>query len=230
MRARLLLVTAAMFAGVLVAPAHALPSSVISIDAPWVHFYADGSSGKQIVKDPIPRTYAVDKSLVKSAFKVDFTTTPTIYQAAVNAAVDVWSQNFVSQVPVKIKVLWERQANTGILASASPGKFHTNFKNIPDNDLWYASALADAIAGEDIEPAVQEVTIRINSSNGPMLYLGTDGNCPSNKYDLVSMILHEMGHGLGFYLMPTTTIFMDTEAFNNRHHSMHMLNFQTVAA
>jgi hypothetical protein len=69
-----------MFAGVLVAPAHALPSSVISIDAPWVHFYADGSSGKQIVKDPIPRTYAVDKSLVKSAFKVDFTTTPTIYQ------------------------------------------------------------------------------------------------------------------------------------------------------
>jgi hypothetical protein len=198
MRARFLLLTAAIFAGVLVAPASALPSSVKSIDAPWVHVYADGSSNKQIVKDPIPRTYAVDKSLVKSSFKVDFTTTPAIYQPAINAAVDVWSQNFTSQVPVKVKVFWERQANTGILASASPGKFHTNFKNIPDGDLWYASALADAIAGEDIEPTIQEVTIRINSTNGPMLYLGTDGNCPSNKYDLVSMILHEMGHGLGF--------------------------------
>ena len=198
MRARFLLLIAALFASVLVAPAYALPSSVKSIDAPWVYFYADGSSSKQIVKDPIPRTYAVDKSLVKSSFKVDFTTTPSTYHAAINAAVDVWSQNFVSQVPVKIKVFWERQSSAEILASASPGKFHNNFKNIPDNDLWYASALADAIAGEDIEPTIQEVTIRINSNNGPMLYLGTDGNCPSNKYDLVSMILHEMGHGLGF--------------------------------
>ena len=84
------------------------------------------------------------------------------------------------------------------MAAASPGKFHSNFKNIPDNDLWYASALADAIAGEDIEPTIPELTIRINSTNAPMLYLGTDGNCPSNKYDLQSMILHEMAHGLGF--------------------------------
>ena len=198
MRARFFPLIAAMFASILVAPAYALPSSVKSIDAPWVHFYADGSSGKQIAKDPIPRTYAVDKSLIKSNFKVDFTTTPSIYHAAINAAVDVWSQNFVSQVPVKVKVYWGRQSSSAILASAAPGKFHTNFKNIPDNDLWYASALADAIAGEDIEPTIEEVTIRINSTNAPILYLGTDGNCPSNKYDLVSMILHEMGHGLGF--------------------------------
>ena len=198
MRARFFLLIAAMFASILVAPAYALPSSVKSIDAPWVHFYADGSSGKQIAKDPIPRTYAVDKSLIKSNFKVDFTTTPSIYHAAINAAVDVWSQNFVSQVPVKVKVYWGRQSSSAILASAAPGKFHTNFKNIPDNDLWYASALADAIAGEDIEPTIEEVTIRINSTNAPILYLGTDGNCPSNKYDLVSMILHEMAHGLGF--------------------------------
>jgi len=198
MRARFLLLTAAIFASVLVAPAYALPSSVKSIDAPWVYFYADGSSGKQIANDPIPKSYAVDKSLVKSTFKVDFTTTPASYHAAINAAVDVWSQNFVSDVPVKVKVTWGRQSSSAILAAASPGKLHNSFKNIPDSELWYASALADAIAGEDIEPTIEEVSIRINSSNGPMLYLGTDGNCPSNKYDLVSMILHEMGHGLGF--------------------------------
>jgi hypothetical protein len=198
MRARFLLLTAAIFASVLVAPAYALPSSVKSIDAPWVYSYADGSSGKQIANDPTPKSYAVDKSLVKSTFKVDFTTTPASYHAAINAAVDVWSQNFVSDVPVKVKVTWGRQSSSAILAAASPGKLHNNFKNIPDSELWYASALADAIAGEDIEPAIEEVSIRINSSNGPMLYLGTDGNCPSNKYDLVSMILHEMGHGLGF--------------------------------
>ena len=198
MRARYLLLIAVLFGSVLVAPAYALPSTVKSIDAPWVYFYADSFTDKQVTKEPIPRTSSVEKALVKSSFKVDFTNTPTIYQAAINGAVDVWAQNFTSQVPVKIKVLWERQSNQGILAAASPGKFHNNFKNIPDNDLWYASALADSLAGEDIEPTIPEITIRINSTNGPMLYLGTDGNCPSNKYDLESMILHEMGHGLGF--------------------------------
>ena len=205
MRVRYLLLISVIFGSTLISPASALTSQVKSIDAPWVNFYADNSGpGQQtkqldkLDKNTVPRSFAVDKSLVKSSFKVDFTNTPEIYRAAINEAADVWSQNFTSQIPVKVKVLWERQANVGILAAASPGKFHSNFKNIPDKDLWYASALADAIAGEDIEPTLPEVTIRINSTNGPMLYLGTDGNCPSNKYDLESMILHEMGHGLGF--------------------------------
>jgi len=115
MRARFLLLTAAVFAGVLVAPASALPSSVRSIDAPWIHFYADGSSSKQIFKDPIPRTYAVDKSLVKSSFKVDFTTTPAIYQPAINAAVDIWSQNFTSQVPVSPEGLEPRALSVAVV-------------------------------------------------------------------------------------------------------------------
>lgn len=198
MRARYLLLVSALFGSVFIAPANALSAPVKSIDAPWVNFYADKSGQGQLTKNAIPRTFSIDTALVKSSFKVDFTNTPEMYRAAINSAVDVWSENFTSQVPVKVKVQWERQSNAGILAAASPGKFHSNFKNIPDKNLWYASALADAIAGEDIEPTLPEVTIRINSTNGPMLYLGTDGNCPSNKYDLESTILHEMGHGLGF--------------------------------
>ena len=198
MRAKYLLLVAAIFSSVLAAPAQAVSPQVKSVDAPWVYFYADKSEAASIAKSAIPRSNSVDKAPAKSTFAVDFTNTPELYRPAINAAVDVWAQNFTSLVPVKVQVLWERQASAGTLAAASPGKFHSNFKNIPDKELWYASALADAIAGEDIEPTIPEVTIRINSTNGPSLYLGTDGNCPNNKYDLESMILHEMAHGLGF--------------------------------
>jgi hypothetical protein len=135
MRARYLLLISAVFGSVLIAPASALPAPVKSVDAPWVYFYADTSGGKEITTKAVPRTFSVDQALTKSSFKVDFTNTPEIYQPAINEAADVWAQNFTSQVPVKVKVLWERQSNAGILAAASPGKFHSNFKNIPDNDL-----------------------------------------------------------------------------------------------
>lgn len=197
-RVRYLLLVSLIFGSVLTAPVSALSSEVKSIAAPWVYFHADNSGGEQLTTKTIPRTFSIDKALTKSSFKVDFTNTPEIYRAAISAAAEVWAQNFTSPVPVKVKIQWERQSNIGILAAAAPGKFHNNFKNIPDNDLWYASALADSIAGEDIEPTIPEISIRINSANAAMLYLGTDGNCPRNKYDLVSMILHEMGHGLGF--------------------------------
>ena len=103
-----------------------------SVDAPWLYFYADQSGAPQVAKRAIPRTFSQEKALTKSSFKVDFTTTPDIYRPAINAAVDVWAENFASQVPVKVQILWERQANAGPLAAASPGKLQSNFKNIPD--------------------------------------------------------------------------------------------------
>jgi len=198
MRARYFLLIAALFGGLLTAPASAVNSEVKSIDAPWTYYYADKAGAVGITKGQIPRSYSVDKEPAKSKFIVDYTNTPDAYHQAIQAAVDIWSLHFTSKVPVKVQVIWERQATSNTLAAASPGKFHSNFKNIPDKDLWYASALADSLSGEDIEPTIPEVTIRINSTNGPMLYLGTDGNCPETKYDLETMILHEMAHGLGF--------------------------------
>jgi hypothetical protein len=198
MRARYFLLIAALFGGLVTTPASAINSEVKSVDAPLIYYYADQASGPSLTTIKNPRSYSVDKEAPKSTFVVDYTNTPQAYHEAIQAAVDIWSNHFSSKVPVKVEVIWERQANVGTLAAASPGKFHTNFRNIPDKDLWYASALADALSGEDIEPTIPEVTIRINSTNGPMLYLGTDGNCPSTKYDLETMILHEMAHGLGF--------------------------------
>jgi hypothetical protein len=65
----------------------------------------------------------------------------------------------------------------------------------PD-DNFYASALADKISGIDQDPGEADINANFNSDFD--WYLGTDGNTPNNQYDLTSVVLHELGHGLGF--------------------------------
>ena len=66
----------------------------------------------------------------------------------------------------------------------------------PDPSLWYASALANALAGKDLDKANPEMVIQVNSA-APWNSRG-DGVPSTSEYDLRSVFLHEMGHGLGF--------------------------------
>jgi len=62
----------------------------------------------------------------------------------------------------------------------------------------YPVALAEKIAGKSLNTVAEgDMTLAINSSIN--WYLGTDGNTPTTKYDLVTVAIHEICHGLGFY-------------------------------
>jgi hypothetical protein len=132
----------------------------------------------------------------KSNFLINFNTVPSIARPAIQAAVDIWSENFASTVPINVNVKWGSSSSYGVLASASAKNNFSNFNGAPDKTLYYASALANALAGRDLDPTSPEIEISI-TSNAPWYY-GTDGICPARSFDLVSVILHEMGHGLGF--------------------------------
>ena len=175
-------------------PSQALPETFRSTPAPFVNFYK-APTGVFAQKSVESQNFALDK---QSQININFTTVPENYKPAIQAAVDVWSQSFKSSVPILIDVLWERQNSDKVLAAASPGRFFSGFTGAPDSTLWYASAMANSLAGKDLDPANAEVTIRLNSTNGTNLYFGTDGNCPTNMFDLESIVLHELGHGLGF--------------------------------
>jgi hypothetical protein len=63
---------------------------------------------------------------------------------------------------------------------------------------FYPVALAEKIAGESLnEDLTGDIELTINSSIN--WYLGTDGQTPDQKYDLVTVALHEICHGLGFF-------------------------------
>jgi|WetSurMetagenome_2_1015567.scaffolds.fasta_scaffold00001_160 hypothetical protein len=62
----------------------------------------------------------------------------------------------------------------------------------------YPSALAEKIAGVSLNSDTEgDIELNINSSI--YWYYGIDGNTPTLRYDLVTVVLHELIHGLGFY-------------------------------
>ena len=202
MRSRSVGLIAALLASLVSAPALSAPAravSVVSIPAGWAYTYGSGVTSKSvaITAPTSTKSASIEK---KSTFIVNYNTVPTPYQPAIQAAVDVWSQYFTSSVPIHIDATYGRQASLGVLASSSPVKFFlgSTFPGGPDNDIWYPSAMANAMAKKDLDISNPEVTIRINSNITPLLYLGTDGNCPRGLYDLESIIIHELTHGLGF--------------------------------
>ena len=176
-------------------PAQAL--SFDSIPAGWAYTYAAPrvSHSASITKAPILNE---KHAAAKSTFIVNYTGVPEIEMPAIQAALDAWSSDYTSAVPIHVEASFTRQGFGGILASATPAKFFRGFKGAPDPDLWYPSAMANALAGKDLDPANAEIIIHINSTMANQFYIGTDGGCPTNQYDLESILLHEVGHGLGF--------------------------------
>lgn len=62
-------------------------------------------------------------------------------------------------------------------------------------ETWYSSALADKRAGIDQDNTAPDITAQFSSNFN--FYLGLDNNHGAQN-DLVAVLLHELGHGLGF--------------------------------
>ena len=193
MRLKSMITSLLVVASFLVAPISKSSALEIKVaPANWGYIYASGNS---VSVQATPRLPSANLEK-KSNFLINFNTVPSLARPAVQAAVDIWSENFASTVPINVNVKWGSSSSYGVLASASAKNNFSNFNGAPDKTLYYASALANALAGRDLDPTSPEIEISI-TSNAPWYY-GTDGNCPARSFDLVSVILHEMGHGLGF--------------------------------
>lgn len=126
-------------------------------------------------------------------------------QAAFQAAVDVWQDSIVSAVPIHVVAYWQNLADpsdpssSGLLGEAGPYDIVANTPNVPTG-VFYPVALANARAGADENGSSPEIEAYFNSgfNQGNGWYLGTDGRPGTDQWDLESVVLHELGHGLGF--------------------------------
>lgn len=123
----------------------------------------------------------------------------------VQRAGDIWAAYLHSDVPIVIEARFQDLGGGPdgyTLAGASAITLLKDFPNAPVAGVWYPIALANSLAGTDLSTSNDiRVTINIAPDTDPGIpdwYYGLDGNAPANTTDMLDVLLHEIGHGLGF--------------------------------
>lgn len=111
------------------------------------------------------------------------------YQAAAN----IWAQYLNTPVTITIAADVASQGSD-ILASTGPDDFF----QLSTGGPWYPVALMNALTGTQNDPGYPDIDSSVGSPSETQWYLGTDGQTPPGAYDLESVALHEIAHGLGF--------------------------------
>ncbi len=117
-------------------------------------------------------------------------------KAAFTYAANIWGSLLSSNVPIVIDACWCTNLPQGVLGHSATLNFYRDYAEFPVSGTWYSSSLANKLHGSDIDPSTSDMYIAYSTSFP--WYYGTDGNTPVSDYDFVSVVLHEITHGLGF--------------------------------
>jgi len=120
-------------------------------------------------------------------------------KAAVEYAVRILEFMLPQDVKMTIRASWTRISSQGVLGNSSITGFMGGWAiDAFEPMAFYPVTVAEKIAGRSFnEDYEADVELVLNST--AKWYLGTDGNTPVSKYDLVTVVIHELCHGLGFF-------------------------------
>lgn len=140
---------------------------------------------------PASATGAGSEALVATAdIQVNYNGFSEAARNSFEAAASVWEAMIVSSQVIHVDATWA-PLDPNVLGSAGP----TSIVLLDDN-RWYPGPIAEALCECNAETEA-DISATFNSAFGSW-YLGTDGFPPSNKHDFYTVVLHELGHGLGF--------------------------------
>lgn len=116
-------------------------------------------------------------------------------------AANIWGARLDSNVPIRIRAQFV-PLGAGVLGSAGPISVARNFPGAALANTWYHIALANKMAQIDLNAANDDITASFSTNFN--FYLGLDNNHGAQP-DLVTVLLHEFAHGLGFSQLANLT-------------------------
>lgn len=136
----------------------------------------------------------------------DATTLGAQRMNVLRAAAQQWERMLDTDVDIRVVTRFTPIGNCtdgATLAHAAPLSWRHSFTNAPQENVWYPIALANKLAGADLEPNRDDILIEFNElvDNDQCLgesnwYYGLDGNEGVHN-DMFVVSLHELAHGLG---------------------------------
>ncbi|MFT5391257.1 MAG: hypothetical protein ACI8PT_001451 [Gammaproteobacteria bacterium] len=123
-------------------------------------------------------------------------------------AAEIWNGLLGDGVDIQVDAKFDPlscDASSAVLGSAGTNTVHSDFEGALRADTWYPQALANHLAGTDLAVGTPDIGMTFNGNiddndaclSGTSWYLGLDGDNGAD-IDLVNVVLHEIGHGLGF--------------------------------
>lgn len=116
-------------------------------------------------------------------------------KASFQAAVDTWASLIASPIVIRIEARWTTLA-ANVLGSANYTSAYANFKGAQKLNVYYPVAIAEKITGQELNDG--EADLFANFNNSFNWHLDPNTLPPAEKHDLKTVVLHEIGHGLGF--------------------------------
>ena len=126
---------------------------------------------------------------------------------AFQAAANKWGATLTSVPVIRIQARWTAlscNSSSAVLGSAGATEIFSDFPGATKPGTWYSGALTNKLLGSTADPSTPEISANFNVNlgksgclDGTFFYLGLDNNHGTN-IDLVTVLTHEFGHGVGF--------------------------------
>jgi hypothetical protein len=126
-----------------------------------------------------------------------------------NEAARIWGQFLDSTVTINVESKFDPltpcTTSGGVLGGASTITVNRDFNNAVAPGTWHHAALANKRAGTDLNTMGNDIRATFNTDvdngclgAGSRFYYGFDNSTPPARINLLVVLLHEIGHGLGF--------------------------------
>lgn len=136
-----------------------------------------------------------------AGIQLQFREVPEDAKEAIRHAVAIWEDHLVIDVPFTLRFHWEHMPRryaafvSGTWENGEAGSYSC-LSRIEQRCI--PNTLANQILGRRVKGQSSDPEFEIHIKKNRDWYLGTDGKGPTEQHDLVSTILHEIGHAVGF--------------------------------